>query len=64
MKFNFSPIEHDDIEFKTGSGQIFKLVFKKPEYRAYKFDGFKWIDMKLGSSIPDSLKKYILSNFD
>ena len=64
MKFNFSSIEHDDIEFKTDSGQIFKLIFKKPEYRAYKFNGFKWIDMKLGSSNPDPLKEYILKNFD
>lgn len=64
MKFNFSSINYEDIEFKTNSGQIIKLIFKKPEYRAYKFNGLKWVDMKLGSSDPDSLKKYILNNFD
>jgi len=47
------------IEFVTDSGKKILLVFEKAEYRAYDITGGGRTDMHLGSTIPDSLIKYI-----
>lgn len=51
-----------EFHFRSGSGRQIKLMFVKNEYRAYYKSGLDWVDMKLGSCVPEPLRDYIIKN--
>ena len=61
--FGAKGIEHPDIDFRTNKGSEIRLVWEKVEYRAYKLDGGGLVDMRLGSTLPNNLQRYIVNNF-
>lgn len=52
-------MKKEDIEFTTDKGTQMRLVFEKPEYRAYKKSGSKWEKTKWGSCLPAPLQKFL-----
>ena len=51
---------HDEVKFKLSDGVSVKLVWEKPEYKAYMLRKGEWLYMKLGGTNSENLKQYIL----
>ena len=52
-----------EYHFISGKGKKIKLIFERVEYRAYQQLCGDWLDMKLGSSVPEPLIKYITERY-
>lgn len=50
---------HPDVKFKLNDGTSVKLVWEKPEYKAYMLRKGEWLYMKLGGTNSENLKEYI-----
>lgn len=51
---------HDDVKFKLSDGASVKLIWEKPEYKAYILRKGEWVYMRLGGTNSENLKQYIL----
>lgn len=58
-------MERPEYEFVTDRGTRVKMKWfpKLKEYRAFKVTKHDYIDMKLGSVLPEPLQKYIIKNY-
>ena len=57
-------MERPEYEFVTKKSTHVKMEQfpKLKEYRAFKVMKYDYVDMKLGSVLPDPLRKYIIEN--
>lgn len=57
--------ERPEYDFVTAGGILVKLKWsnKAREYRAFKNTKYGLEDMKLGSAVPEPLKKYVTENY-
>ena len=57
-------MERPEYEFVTKKSTHVKMEWfpKLKEYRAFKVMKYDYVDMKLGSVLPDPLRKYIIEN--
>ena len=58
-------VNKPEYDFVTNKGTHIKMKWfeKLREYRAFKVMKYGYVDIKLGSMLPEPLKRYIMENY-